>query len=747
MPKNIVLLSDGTGNSASTATRTNVWRLYRSLDLQDPKTKQIAFYDDGVGSQQFVPLKILGGALGLGLKRNVIELFEFLCRNYQPGDRVYLFGFSRGAFTVRTLAGLIHGQGLVTDFGDERDLHKKAQEKYRAFRKKFSRGLGRKIYQKDDSEWEPSPAAPGAPPIEFIGVWDTVDAYGLPIDEMSQAWDYFITPLRFPDYKLASSVKKACHAVALDDERLTFHPVMWDESSERKLEDGWPLKGGETLKVDSGRIEQVWFAGAHANVGGGYPKDELALVTLDWMMSKSEARGDQSGLHFIASERDRIADQANQHGTLYDSRRGLGAYYRYKPRNMADICHDKVNGVFIDKPKVHESVLVRIHDDVVPYAPLGIPANYAVQPRDPQCGTDIKDKYECDALPQKRVTALNHAWDVVYGRRYLYVLILAATAILVASKFFLDWTPQGPCEGPLCFADPVINLIIKVTPDFAAGWLEALRQNPNWMFGFLAVFGALFGLKRHAFFTTQKHALAAWAHVKKDGAGKVPPEWKESLAYSFRNLFGPSYKRFVNLVGAFFAFILIAFLLFFVLSRMVFEVRTTLGETCEESAELSPPPAEGVSLPFDAALPCVATGIRLEKGQSYSFEVTAASVNWDDSKGDYPWLDGAFEAGPDGFKSAWSTALLAPWVPTRRSWSQPWFKLMARISDTGKDRYALGKGPITITARTSGEVFFFVNDAICGFCPGATWSLPYRWPWGRNQGTAQIKVTPVQKPD
>src|SRR6478735_10715948 len=137
MGKRIVVLSDGTGNSAAKVWRTNVWRLFESLDLR--KSDQIAIYDDGVGTSSFKPLALLGGAFGVGLKRNVLGLYKFLCRNYkskkdyeelvklarakpaEPGkppeelkdDEIFLFGFSRGAFTVRVLNGLLLSQGLV----------------------------------------------------------------------------------------------------------------------------------------------------------------------------------------------------------------------------------------------------------------------------------------------------------------------------------------------------------------------------------------------------------------------------------------------------------------------------------------------------------------------------------------------------------------------------------------------------------------------------------------------------------
>lgn len=138
MAKNIILLSDGTGNSAGKLQKTNVWRVYQALDLLPPdspdRPDQIAYYDDGVGSSSFRPLAILGGATGWGLKRNVIDLYTFLCRNYRDGDRIYLFGFSRGAFTIRVLAGLVVNQGLVSA-DTEAELKRKALDAFREYRR------------------------------------------------------------------------------------------------------------------------------------------------------------------------------------------------------------------------------------------------------------------------------------------------------------------------------------------------------------------------------------------------------------------------------------------------------------------------------------------------------------------------------------------------------------------------------------------------------------------------------------
>ena len=125
--RNLVVLSDGTGNSASKPFKTNVWRLYQALDLKD--ASQLAVFGDGVGTSSIKVPRVLGLALGVGVKRNVLNLYKFLCRNHQDGDRIWAFGFSRGAFTIRVL-GLIYREGLVS-FKTEAELHRNALAAYR----------------------------------------------------------------------------------------------------------------------------------------------------------------------------------------------------------------------------------------------------------------------------------------------------------------------------------------------------------------------------------------------------------------------------------------------------------------------------------------------------------------------------------------------------------------------------------------------------------------------------------------
>ncbi len=498
--KNIILLSDGTGNGAAKSNKTNVWRLYEALDLH--RTDQIAYYDDGVGSQEFLPLKIMGGAFGFGLKRNILELYKFLCRNYEVGDKIYLFGFSRGAFTVRMLAGLIGCCGLYTGYKDEADLNKRARNNYYRLRTHYNQTPFSRLFCKLTDIHELYDGTVEAP-IEFIGVWDTVDAYGFPIDELADIWDKFIFPIRFPDQRLSTTVHKACHALSIDDERHTFHPVLWDEKVEEKRV--------RDKEVDEDRIEQVWFAGVHTDVGGGYPMNNLSLVTLDWMMSKVEVTVRQkSGLYFISQLRADIMYHSDWHGKQHDSRAGAGAYYRYRPRMIGDLCHDRKDGVCISDPKIHRSVLERIKENVVTYAPIGLPSTYQVVTTR---GEAID--YEDDAQKKRRVVAMDEVQELVVWRKRLYYAILLTTLTFLLSRFFLEWSPEASTNKVECILDLIWIPLIAVLPDLTSAWFEALKQNTAWGWGFITVFVTLFIIKRKLWSRTQMKSIRAWDTLKR----------------------------------------------------------------------------------------------------------------------------------------------------------------------------------------------------------------------------------------
>jgi uncharacterized protein (DUF2235 family) len=272
VPRRIVLLSDGTGNSSAKVWRTNVWRMFCALDLTSDD--QVACYDDGVGSSSFQPSAILGGVFGIGLRRNVIALYKFACRNFrEDGDQIYGFGFSRGAFTIRVTIGLILDQGLISVDGvSETELDRLAHQAYRAYhRRHFHTNWGlilrgiQKLLGRTPATTFAIPNGRNKPIIRFLGLWDTVAAYGLPVDEMTRGVSQWIVPLEIPSHTLNPLIERACHALSLDDERTTFHPVLWSEKNQVTTVTPPRFTSDE-------RISQVWFAGVHANVGGGYPK-------------------------------------------------------------------------------------------------------------------------------------------------------------------------------------------------------------------------------------------------------------------------------------------------------------------------------------------------------------------------------------------------------------------------------------------------------------------------------------------
>jgi uncharacterized protein (DUF2235 family) len=384
--KRIVLLSDGTGNSSAKLFKTNVWRLYQALDLS-PGSGQIAYYDDGVGTSSFKPLALVGGAFGYGLKRNVLDLYEFLCRNWEPGDEVYAFGFSRGAFTIRMLIGLVVSQGLLTHCPD-RALAHYTRDAYRQYRRRYKPAYGparvavaffrslrdmalkahRTLFRKQSYS---GIIKVDVPSIRFVGLWDTVGAYGTPVAEITRGIDDWVWPLSLPDHRLSPKVKVARHALALDDERDTFHPVLWDEVAEREM-----IEAGE---VTADRLQQVWFSGMHADVGGGYPDDALSYAPLVWMIAEAK----QAALQFRPQALQLLALSSSISAPLHDSRRGFAGYYRYQPRRIAAQMNlhprdptslvmqdpDPRARALLTSVDIHQSVFDRIRSGPHRYAP------------------------------------------------------------------------------------------------------------------------------------------------------------------------------------------------------------------------------------------------------------------------------------------------------------------------------------------------------------------------------------------
>ncbi len=378
--KNIVLFSDATGYGSRNRDKTNVWRLFQALD--QTKANQLAMYNDGIGVSFNKYLAAINSAFGFGLKRNVIDLYKFVCRNYEKGDHIYGFGFSRGAFTIRIVIDLIATEGLIP-FRSGEELHRYAAAAYRQYRsKKFTtwspltfvmRGLRDALLAIKDwiKGYEPyckiaeQTKAIGRAeiPIKFLGLWDTVEAYGMPIQELKRGIGWVIWPMLSDDFILSPLVQRACHALSLDDERATFHPILWDEVAEARMV--------ANHQVLAGRLTQVWFAGAHSNVGGGYPEDQLSLVSLDWIMTQARDNGLILNEKAIAQ----IRAMKSPYARLYDSRAGFASYYRYSPRRIPIKREQEGAPIF---PIIHGSAVMRMVYGSDSYAPISLPHEFWV---------------------------------------------------------------------------------------------------------------------------------------------------------------------------------------------------------------------------------------------------------------------------------------------------------------------------------------------------------------------------------
>jgi uncharacterized protein (DUF2235 family) len=260
---------------------TNVVKLIRAVLPRDASgTVQVSFYDKGVGTNWGIS-RWVEGATGYGISRNIIETYQFLCLNYEVGDEIFIFGFSRGAFTARSLVGLLTKVGVLPKahlfFSPE------AFELYRK--------------QADAAEFRNKHGCLDVR-VRFLGVFDTVGALGIPVGVLNVFTRHLY---RFHDVGLSPIVDNAYHALALDERRKQFEPTLWRPQQE----------------VSRDCMEQVWYAGVHSNIGGGYDPDGLANITLHSMKKRARNLG-------LAFDEDFLANYApNPEGTMRESRKGI----------------------------------------------------------------------------------------------------------------------------------------------------------------------------------------------------------------------------------------------------------------------------------------------------------------------------------------------------------------------------------------------------------------------------------------
>lgn len=366
MPRNIVLCLDGTSNQFST-TNTNVVKLYAMLDRK--RIDQLSYYQTGIGT--FPPPGAWGRfkrwfatrldlAIAYLLSTHVTDAYRFLMRYYQQGDKIFIFGFSRGAYTARAVAAMIYKVGLLTQGNEELiefawDMFKGDDNKDLAegFKKTFCRSVD----------------------VHFLGLWDTVSSVGW-------AW----APKHFQYTQNNPGVGIVRHAVSLDERRSYFVQNLWGNQ-------------GPT------EIEQVWFPGVHCDVGGGYPETEsgLSAIALQWMVGKAET----SGLIIDQQMKATVLPQQNTPGAAYvapfaggpahESLTGWWWVAEYLPRRYKDpganfatrwMLHAGRHRHVNNGAKIHESVFERMRL-VQGYQPPNIPEQYIIVPERPAPTGDI----------------------------------------------------------------------------------------------------------------------------------------------------------------------------------------------------------------------------------------------------------------------------------------------------------------------------------------------------------------------
>jgi len=345
MPKNIVIFSDGTGQAGGIPglVPSNVYKLFRACPVI-PGVQE-TFYDPGLGSppdgarrRRWRQLyNLVSQATGLGISWNIADCYDALIRMYEPGDRIFLIGFSRGAYTVRSLGGMLALCGIPTRSGrghDPRADHRTRRRlAWRALRWVYQTyghsDFKKRLRASRAARYRERYGSIDATPY-FIGVWDTVRALGLPGVSRFIPWRH-----AFHDAALHRDVPYARHALALDENRATFWPELWDE-----------------LETDrtSGRIKQTWFPGVHSDIGGGYPEVGLSDLALEWMIA--EATSIQNPLLVDTT---RLELLASHKGMQHDARIGLGVLWlkgtRQHLRPEPVQCESHVERRFLE-PKV-----------------------------------------------------------------------------------------------------------------------------------------------------------------------------------------------------------------------------------------------------------------------------------------------------------------------------------------------------------------------------------------------------------
>ncbi len=326
--KKLIVCCDGSWNTLEqehdgVPVPTNVGKLYFALDHSQPEA-QIAYYHPGVGTSPSLNDKVFGGAFGDGLSKNIKSAYQWVCSHYAPGDQIFLFGFSRGAYTARSLSGFLTRCGILDTHNLEDDeVWDRVDVAYKkGYRERSADWLG--------SGWKHI-TTPDQVKIDFIGVWDTVGALGIPDTfALLSLMDNFLK-LRFHDTELSDQVRVARHALAIDEQRASFSPTLW-------------VNIPPTCDA-----QQIWFPGGHSDVGGGYVQTGLSDAALKWMIDEVTPFG-------VAFNPKKISQiKPNFQDVLHNTYKGYLKYLGSQPRSVPPV----------NAPDVHQSAKDRNADPAI----------------------------------------------------------------------------------------------------------------------------------------------------------------------------------------------------------------------------------------------------------------------------------------------------------------------------------------------------------------------------------------------
>ena len=336
--KRLIVTCDGTWKDDEDPGRhSNVAKIHRLIAREDAAgTRQVKTYLPGVGTGSRIE-KILAGITGAGVTSNVLTGYNYLAQNYEPGDQIYVFGFSRGAYTARAIAGLIGDHGLLrqrSGFMQRLAGLVSLWQTFKHHHRRHARDERARAETVEDARDDVS--------VECIGVWDTVGALGVPlrIDDLDDVREDIF---QFHNTRLGPHVRNAYHAVAIDEKRMHFDVALWTGDQ----------------PAGTRNVEQTWFSGVHSDVGGGYEDAGLSDLTLSWMIDRVQRA---SGLAF----NDRaVARLVGRHdGLLHESRQG--PHYVI---DRASPSHREIGKSNHDEPPLNEHIhrsAVQRFDTVAP---------------------------------------------------------------------------------------------------------------------------------------------------------------------------------------------------------------------------------------------------------------------------------------------------------------------------------------------------------------------------------------------